>query len=282
MLGALPVVANFCRRLSIQEIIDTACPVRGVAILTHGQVVEALVANRLTSPAPLRHVERWADAWAAQDVFGVAPQALNDDRIGRALDAIAPKLDHIVGSVGAAAIAGFGLDVARMHWDMTSISLYGDYEQPDEAFATPKFGHPKDRRPDLKQIQAGIAVCGDAGVPVFHRAIDGGAGEVAQVVPAMRALQKIAGPARMLMVGDSKLVSYHNLAAMFQAKVTFIAPRRRPTCPRRYSPHSALTGQCGWTTLPSAMRPNPPPNAAPGMSARTSPPWPAHAHATQS
>jgi hypothetical protein len=53
----------------------------------------------------------------------------------------APKLDHIVGSVGAAAIAGFGLDVARVHWDMTSISPHGDYEQPHEAFATPKFGH---------------------------------------------------------------------------------------------------------------------------------------------
>jgi hypothetical protein len=281
MLGALPVVADFCRRLGIQEIIDAACPVRDLAILTHGQVVEALVANRLTSPAPLRHVERWADAWAVQDVFGMAPQALNDDRIGRALDAVAPKLDHIVGSVGAAAIAGFGLDVARMHWDMTSISLYGDYEQPDEAFATPKFGHPKDRRPDLKQIQAGIAVCADAGVPVFHRAFDGGAGEVAQVVPAMQALQKIAGPARMLMVGDSKLVSYHNLAAMFHAKVTFIAPASKTYCPHRYSPHKALTGRCGWTTWPSATRPNPPSTGAPGMCARTSRPCPAHADVTQ-
>jgi transposase len=223
-LGALPVVADFCRRLGIREIVDAACPVRDVAILTHGQVVEALVANRLTSPVPLRHVERWADVWAVEDVFGVPPEALNDDRIGRALDAIAPCLDHVVGSVGAAAIGAFGLDVTRMHWDMTSVSLYGAYDQPDQEFPRPKFGHPKDRRPDLKQIQAGIAVCADGAVPVFHRAFDGGAGEVAQVVPAMQALQKLAGPARMLMVGDSKLVSYTNLAAMLKAGVGFIAP----------------------------------------------------------
>ncbi|MGH9104625.1 MAG: IS1634 family transposase, partial [Acidimicrobiales bacterium] len=59
---------------------------------------------------------------------------------------------------------------------------------------------------------------------VFHRAYDGGTGEVAQVVPAMEELKKLAGERRFLVVGDSKLVSYTNLAAMAQAKVDFIAP----------------------------------------------------------
>lgn len=194
------------------------------AAVTHGQVIEVLVANRLTSPAPLLRVQDWAAAWAVPEVYGVAAEALNDDRVGRALDAVAGHLDHIVGSVGAAAIGAFGLEVTRMHWDMTSISLHGAYPQVDPALPTPRFGHPKDRRPDLKQIQTGIAVSGDGGVPVFHRAFDGGAGEVSQVVPAMQALQKLAGPARTLMIGDSKLVSYPNLAAMDKAKVAFIAP----------------------------------------------------------
>src|SRR5512132_2367338 len=60
-----------------------------------------LVANRLTSPTPLRRVEDWAATWAVPEVFEILPETLNDDRIGRALDAIAPKLDAIVGSVGA-------------------------------------------------------------------------------------------------------------------------------------------------------------------------------------
>ena len=79
----------------------------------------------------------------------------------RALDAVAPQLEAIVGSVGARAISRFGLEVARLHWDMTSISLYGAYEDPDTDHPAPRFGHPKDRRPDLKQIQTGIAVSGD-------------------------------------------------------------------------------------------------------------------------
>jgi transposase len=40
---------------------------------------------------------------------------------------------------------------------MTSISLYGSYEDVDEAFPVPAFGHPKDGRTDLKQAQTGIA-----------------------------------------------------------------------------------------------------------------------------
>jgi len=176
-------------------------------------------------------------AWAVEEVFGIQPAALNDDRIGRALDAIAPKLDQLVGSVGAQAIAAFGLDTARLHWDMTSISLYGAYQEAEEGFIVPRFGHPKDRRPDLKQVQTGLAVSGDGGVPVWHRAYDGGAGEVAQVAGAMRALAELAAERRFLLVGDSKLVSYANLRDIMAAGVDFIAPASKT-----YVPAQVLAG----------------------------------------
>lgn len=195
-----------------------------MAIATHGQVIEALIANRLTSPTPLVHVADWAGAFAVPEVFSLAADTLNDDRVGRALDAIAPELAGIVGSVGVAAIVAFGVDVSRIHWDMTSISLFGVYPDPDDRFAQPRWGHPKDRRVDLKQIQTGFGVTADGALPIFHRVFDGGAGEVAQVVPAMQALRRIAGQRRFLMIGDSKLVSYDNLAALTKANVTFIAP----------------------------------------------------------
>jgi hypothetical protein len=66
------------------------------------------------------HVQAWARDWAVGEALGVEPGLLNDDRIGRALDAIAPHLDQIAGSVGVAAIAAFGIDVTRMHWDMSA------------------------------------------------------------------------------------------------------------------------------------------------------------------
>jgi hypothetical protein len=114
--------------------------------------------------------------------------------------------------------------VSRLHWDLTSISLYGAYPQADEEYPAPRWGHPKDRRPDLRQIQTGLAVSGDGGIPVFHRAYHGGAAEVAQVTGAMTALRQIAGPRRFLLVGDSKLISYTNAAAMNAQGVGFVAP----------------------------------------------------------
>lgn len=42
------------------------------------------------------------------EVFGVDAELLNDDRDGRALDALAPELDGIVGSIGAKAISRCG------------------------------------------------------------------------------------------------------------------------------------------------------------------------------
>ncbi|MDT0347801.1 IS1634 family transposase, partial [Streptomyces litchfieldiae] len=196
------------------------------ADLTHGQVIEVLVANRLTAPAPLFRVGDWARDWAVEEVFGIEAELLNDDRLARALDAIAPHLDRLAGSVGAAAIGAFGLDTARIHWDMTSMSVHGAYpvEDQDEDYPMVRYGHPKDRRVDLKQVQAGLGVSADGGVPVHARVFDGGAGEVAQVVDAMKALRQLAGERRLLLVADSKLYSWGNIGALLDAGVDFIAP----------------------------------------------------------
>jgi transposase len=226
MLGSLPVTAEFCRRLGIAEIIDGLCPMRDVASsrVTHGQLVEALIGNRLSSPRSMVRVTDWAREWAVEEVFGIPAGALGDDRIARALDAIAPELDHIIGSVGARAIDVFGIDVSRMHWDMTSISLYGSYCEVDEAFPVPAFGHPKDGRTDLKQAQTGIASAGDGGIPLWSKAFDGNAGEVNQVIAAFTQMQTIARRQDLLLVGDSKLISYGNVEAMGAAGVRFVAP----------------------------------------------------------
>ena len=127
--------------------------------------------------------------------------------------------------------------MTRLHWDMTLVSVHGEYPRAEDGFPAPGFGHPKDRRPDLKQARAGIAVSGDGGIPVFHRAFDGGAAEVSQVIPVMKALQELAAGRRLLIVGDSKLISYANLAAMHAGGVTFVAPASKT-----YVPAAQLAG----------------------------------------
>ncbi|HEX9538346.1 MAG TPA: IS1634 family transposase [Streptosporangiaceae bacterium] len=224
MPGSLPVIFSFCRRLGIAAIIDDAAPIRDVAAVTAGQAVEAMACNRLTSPTPLVHVQGWAATWAAEEIPGIAPASLNDDKPGRTLDAIAPCLEQITSAVAVRAITAFGTGISRLHWDMTSFSLHGACDSADEDYPEPRYGHPKDRRTDLLQVQAGIAAAGDGGIPACHRAYDGGAAEVSQVTGAMTELKKIAGKKTFLLIGDSKLISYDNVAAITGKECTFLAP----------------------------------------------------------
>ena len=106
------------------------------------------------------------------------------------------------------------------------MSLTGAYDTEDQDPQYPQvaYGHPKDRRVDLKQFQAGLGVVADGAVPLLAKAITGGAGEITQVVTAIKQFQAAADIKRFLMVGDSKMVSYDNLTALASAGVEFVAP----------------------------------------------------------
>src|SRR5205809_8077370 len=83
-LGALPVVAEFGRRLRFAEIVDELCPDRPFAWISHGVVIEALVANRQTAPAPLVRVQQRAAAMAVDQAYGISTVLLYLDRTLRA------------------------------------------------------------------------------------------------------------------------------------------------------------------------------------------------------
>jgi hypothetical protein len=98
-LGSLPVIADFSARLDIAGTVDRVCPMRDLfGSISHGQVVEALIANRLTSPKAMVAVADWARSWAMDEVYGIDPDALNDDRLGRALDALAGQVFSAAGA----------------------------------------------------------------------------------------------------------------------------------------------------------------------------------------
>ena len=131
------------------------------------------------------------------------------------------------------------------------MSVHGAFpgEDQDEQYPVISYGHPKDRRVDLKQVQAGLAVTADGGIPVHARVFGGGAAEVSQVVGAMKDLQGMAGEQDFLMVADSKLVSYANVTALLAAGVDFIAPgpgragQGRGVC--RFGPRPGAGGGLG-------------------------------------
>jgi uncharacterized protein DUF4277/DDE family transposase len=222
LVGALPLVAPVLERLDLVGIVDRAAPMRGRSRLTHGEVIAALVANRLTAPRPLYDVTGWAEAYASHDWLGVPASLLNDDRLGRALDAISGCLDEVAGAVALSAIAHFGADAARLHWDFTSVAFCGAYADQDQGAARVGFGHSSDHQGHRRQLKVAHATTA-SGVALYGRVTDGGRHEGAETGTLLERLRSLAAPRRLLLVADSALVTKANLAAADAAGIRLVS-----------------------------------------------------------
>ena len=225
-LGALPAIREYLERLQLKERVDAVAPVRDVARLTNGDVVTALVANRLTAPRPLYDIVGWAEAWAVEETLGIAPSALNDDRLGRCLDAIAAVHDRLRGDLTVQAVAAFGLETRTVRWDLTSVLVTGEYppEEQVAGYAQVRYGYGSGRQKQVRYLQA---TTDDGAVPIWDRVHDGNTTDVATVIATMEALRDHARCSDFVLVGDSKLLSEPNRRALLAAGVGYLAPVAR-------------------------------------------------------
>lgn len=225
-LGALPAIREYLERLQLKERVDAVAPVREVARLTNGEVVVALVANRLTSPRPLYDIVEWATDWAVEETFGIDPAALNDDRLGRCLDDIAAVHDRVRGDLTVQAIAAFGLETKTVRWDLTSVLVTGEYppEEQVAGYAQVRYGYSSGRQKQVRYLQV---TTDDGAVPIWDQVHDGNTTDVATVIETMEALRAQARCSDFVLVGDSKLLSDTNRRALLAAEVGYLAPLAR-------------------------------------------------------
>jgi hypothetical protein len=224
LLGSLPLIAQFARRLQIQRTIDRLCPSRSNALLTHGQVALAVIANRLTVPKAMYQLLAWAQKWSVRETWGIDPDLLNDDRLGRCLDALAPQIDPIQGEVLVHAVWQFELALAQLHWDLTSVVLQGEYppEEQTSGYARPAYGFGGET--GCKQLRVGECATADGGVPIWHHAFDGNTADVGTVVAQMEALRGQIPLPDCLVIGDTKLLSDAVIVKLRGQRLHFLAP----------------------------------------------------------
>lgn len=228
--GALPVVKALCDRLGLVEAVDRFCAIRSVADYSHGQVVEALVCNRLTHPRPLSSFTDWGERFAVDETLAIAAVKLNDDRLGRTLDALADHLDEVLGVIARRAVERFGLELAELHWDVTQLSFTGSYDEQEEGYAQVRYGRTPQRTIE-RQVHAGFWVARDGAVPLRGQSFDGNAEDRQAVEPALERLDAIR--ARLpqgevpLVVGDSKLLSAANVRAFCARSLRFLCPHAK-------------------------------------------------------
>ena len=224
LVGPLLLVAHYLDRLGVAKLVDALVPVRGRALLTHGEVIAVLAASRLCSPSPLYDIAGWASSAAVSELLGVPAMLLNDDRLGRALEALAPAAERARGELMLAALGGFPAiaDASRLHLDLTAVRFTGAYE--DSALVAKGRAADRSFGRQVKALQAATP----AGVSVYFRPHKGPAPELGAFTAAIETLAA-ALPPGLVIVADSGLGYLENLCAADARSVRFVAPLRADT-----------------------------------------------------
>jgi transposase len=221
-VGPLLLVRHYLDRLGLAGLVDQAAPMRGRAMLTHGEVIAALVANRLTAPSPLYDIAGWASSAAMAELFDVPAMLLNDDRLGRALEALAPVAEHVRGQLALAAATRGGADLSRLHLDLTAVRFTGGYE--DSALVEKGWAADRTVKEQVRTLQASTP----DGVAVYFRPHPGSRSELPCFIDAMERLQQLAPPG-LVVVADSGLGYLAPLCAAQRAGLRFVVPLRADT-----------------------------------------------------
>lgn len=126
--GALAVVWPLLERMQVASIINQHLPADPQAEYDHGCVLTLLMAARLYNPVALVNVPNWAVESGADILWDIPPEKLNDDRLGRSLDAFFTQRHSILASVALHVSSAFGIPLSELHYDPTHVVLHGAYE----------------------------------------------------------------------------------------------------------------------------------------------------------
>jgi transposase len=178
-LGHLGLVAGMCKELKLAETLDRQLPPTEKQV-SHGTAVCAMVLNGLgfvnqrlyLVPDFFRNkpVERLLGA-------GITADRLNDDTLGRTLDALyRSNPTEVYASVAATSCDILALRPRFAHLDSTSFHLDGRYnadQLPEAGVIQITKGYSRDHRPELNQCILNLIVESQASIPIHMSAASG-------------------------------------------------------------------------------------------------------------
>jgi len=211
-VGPLVLANPLLEQMRIKQIVNQHCPPDVRLEVPVGDVIHVLVANRLCSPQPLMHVAAWAHASGAELLLGTQATSLNDDRLGRALDAVFAKRWNILAEVALQVSLRFQVDLWKVHYDTTSFHFTGayDHQSPDPAlvpeiapFRIERGRHAGPGR-DIKEAQVGVDLANDGKgpLPFFYHTADGSANGHIATAKNLQHLLRYVKPKRLLYIAD--------------------------------------------------------------------------------
>jgi transposase len=158
----------------------------------------------------------------------VAPDQLNDDALGRALDTLYDYgVTELYSLIAATAAKRLGLAPRFTHLDSTSFHVDGRYnsdEEPSEHVVHITKGYSRDHRPDLNQVTLELIVAHQAGSPVLMQPLSGNSSDGKAcghiVHEHVAQLHTTYGPTYL--VADSALSSDDNLQKLAATHIQWI------------------------------------------------------------
>jgi transposase len=225
LFGPLAVVGPLLEQMGIADIIDRHLPADPQAEYAYGPLLRLLIAARLSNPVALVNVADWAERSGAELLWNIPAEKLNDDRLGRALDAFYYERHSILANIALHVAQVFDIRLERLHYDPTHLVLHGDYacsrprsdpapdrlRYSDDPPAHISFGH---AAPKTKIIHAGICMAIDdqGAVPLFGHATDGNHNGHTAIAEQFALLQEHLPLRRLLMVSDRGTFSAGHVA----------------------------------------------------------------------
>jgi transposase len=230
-IGAHPLIQPLIERLRLREFFAQAFAKPDARLkLPHVDSALLLVRNFVLSRHPLYGVAQWAERFEPLRLELTTAQValINDDRLGRLLDQLF-MVDRrsLMTRIIVHMVKEFGLEMARIHNDSTSVSFSGEYREraprPDGRIA-PRIVHGfnKDHRPDLKQLLWTLSITADGGVPVHYNVDDGNVNDDQTHRRTWDILREITGTPRFIYTADCKLCSRTNMAHIAERGGWFI------------------------------------------------------------
>ncbi len=180
-LDHLGLVSGVFDQLDIADLIDDRLPKKRNHNLEHSRLIKAMILNGLGYVGQRLYLfPEFYEKLPIERLLGegVTAADLNDDALGRTLDAIyAYGPTELFNDIALKVMSQLDLGVQRLHADTTSFSVQGDYEGPSGRNAIEiTLGHSKDGRMDLKQFVLGLVTNQD-GIPLFAKAHSGNASD---------------------------------------------------------------------------------------------------------
>lgn len=223
----LPIVQASADKIGFVEAINQVVPTERA--IDPGTIVLGMILDTLSGRSPLYRLE---EVFAHEDTAlllgqAVAPGACDDDTVGRVFDRRSDAgTMKVCTACAVRADQALHFDKRSVHFETTSVSVYGDYlpsetppdpqEQAVPVTMTP--GSRKDKRPDLTQCVFSTLWV-DRAVPLWGTPHDGTASDTTvnhtllSDIAAFLAQHGVA-PGASLSVADAALVTEDTLTAL--------------------------------------------------------------------